>query len=194
MGVEIPDGQGLHLGEKLVAHPLQRALGHIGHDDAAQIDRRDARQIDQGQTAQRAGQGAEIRVFHAHDGQDVDVDELLHEQCAPQMGVGAHANEDGHDHQMHRIAAENIFESPPQRSLVQGAGGVSSSSGSHKSSSFLTRRGRRSRRRPWSGSHRSPGRCGCSSGDFHGCRSPRPGRRPAQGSGPRPGRWRSAGR
>ena len=133
MGIKVANGQGLHFAEQLVAHFFERALSDDGHNDAAQITRHDADQINDRQRSQRARQRGEVRVGRAEHGENINIDELLHEQRSLQMGIGVNPDQHGHEQQREGVISENVFEDAKQRPLIQRAGRVapSSSSGSH---------------------------------------------------------------
>ena len=99
MGVEIADGQGLHVGEHLVADALLSALAHLDHQVVIKEGGHDAQGVQHAHEAEVFEQGAEIGILLGEHGGDI----IIH-QIAQGGGTGGHGdggNDDAYHHQDH---------------------------------------------------------------------------------------------
>ena len=73
-------GRGLHVLEELHPQPFHGALGHVYHDAVVGVGAENAHQEHRRQFEERPRQRAEVRGGGLGQGQDVVVDQALHEQ------------------------------------------------------------------------------------------------------------------
>ena len=83
MGVEILDGQLLHMTEHIDAQALQGALTHVDHQPTVDIGTQGAHHEHGREFHQGVCQRGEIRMLHLREGQDIIVDE-----CSGEEGRG----------------------------------------------------------------------------------------------------------
>ena len=80
VGIEILDGQRLHVGKHLITQALQSALGNTGHQAVLQEDSCNAHCIEQSHSGDGTDEAAEIVALFQQHGGDITVDQRLHEQ------------------------------------------------------------------------------------------------------------------
>lgn len=92
VGVEVLDGQRLHVGEHLITQIFQRALGDAGHGAVLQEDGQDTDGVENRHTGNGIDQTGKITTLFQQHGGDVAIDQRLHEQGT--LHLGKNADED----------------------------------------------------------------------------------------------------
>ena len=82
VGVKIPDGQGLHVSEQIVADLLLHALGDGDHQAVVGQGAQGAHHIEAGHRKQGVEQAGEDRIVHCKQRHDIDIDQILEEERA----------------------------------------------------------------------------------------------------------------
>ena len=184
VGVEILDGQGLHMAEQVVPDGLLHALGHHDHVPVIGVRAQGAHQEQAAHHHQGPHQAGEVRVRRPQQGGDIVVDQAAQEQRARHVGDGADQDAHQDDGEAGLILPLDIAH--------QAADDVPALTGDSVSAVDLLTAHRHCLPSP--GTHRSHGRYHRFSEAPHGCPWPRWRRRPSPGSCRRP-RWRTpAGR
>ena len=99
MGVEIADGQGLHVGEHFIPDGLLGALTHLDHQEVVQEGRNHAHQVDAGHHAQELDQRGIVGIALGQHGGDVAVHQRTQGGGADSLSNGA--EDDAHDDDDH---------------------------------------------------------------------------------------------
>ena len=111
VGVKIPQRQGLHFSEQIIADLLLDALGHRDHQEALQEAGHNANQEDEAHLQQEFQNGAKILGATANHRKNV----LVH-QCAQHHGAAGLHQGVGEDAQQHHADVEfilqHIFQQP----------------------------------------------------------------------------------
>ena len=118
VGVKIPDGQPLHMLEHVVAQVPEGALGHVDHQAALGKGGRHTAQVEEGHSGDGPGQAGEVRrqpgLDVLHQGDDITVDEGLHEQGPLHRGQDADKDADDHQDQVESVLPTHVAQHPPQ--------------------------------------------------------------------------------
>ena len=194
MGVEIPQGQPLHLVEQVLPDLSHSVLGHMDHDAGIGVGAGSTRHIDRRHKAQHFGKARKIT------GQDIVVDEGLEQVRSAHIAGGADDQQDHHQHQQGlvppQIAHQFTQGSPQVLGLLETAPGTMTGTTGAGSGTAGTNRFVLSHRCSLlpAGTHTLPDKyhsCPSAAGDRPG---PPRGRRPSPGSGPRRRQRPPAGR
>ena len=109
VGVEVADGQGLLMGEHVVANLLQRALFHGDDDPLPQPAAENTGRIQACHKRQRTQQRHPIRIGGTNHRQNVRVDQRLQEQR--RSGLRRGTDENAHHHERHTpLVLEDVAE------------------------------------------------------------------------------------
>ena len=171
VGVKIPDGQGLHVSEQIVADLLLHALGDGDHQAVVGQGAQGAHHIEAGHQEQSVEQAGEHRVFHGQQRRDIVVDQGAQENGAGHRGHRADQDAYQHQKKADQVAPAHITEQAPDRVGL-----------------FL-RHLIHPRSLPSSGIHKFPGRSHSSGAARRGCPWRKSFRHPSPGFCPRP-RWK----
>ena len=96
VAVKVADGQRLHVGEQLVPQVFQGALRDVRHQPGLREGRCHAQRVEAGHPQNGCQQAGKVGAAGAEHGQNVAVDEGLHEPCALQ--IAQHAGKNAKDH------------------------------------------------------------------------------------------------
>ena len=95
MAVEIPDGQGLHVGEQLVPDGFLGTLAHLHHEPLLQEAAQHSQQVQSRHHGQELHQGGKIRVGLGEHGSDI----IIHHLAQRLAGSGGgHCRQDDAEH------------------------------------------------------------------------------------------------
>ena len=118
MGVKIPDGEGLHVLEHLIAQVPQGPLGDIDHHPGLEQAGQHAAGVEEGHPGDGVDQAGEVGgaagLDGFHQGQDIAVDEGLGEQGALDHGQDTDHNGNDHHDQVEPILFPHKPQHPPQ--------------------------------------------------------------------------------
>ena len=141
MGVKVPDGQRLHVGEHLVADALLGALGDAGCEQALNEHGHDTGGKGGGHLENDGKKTGKVGVLDQKQGLDVVVDDGFQERHAHHTGNGGNDDADQDHDQLPAVGLE-ILQQALDNAHVQGleidlAVGGSFGCGRHQASSFL---------------------------------------------------------
>ena len=108
VGVEILDGQRLHMGKHPIADALQRALRNLGHQAVLHKDGNDAHRIEGGHPHNGGGKAGEVIAAVLQKGQNVAVNQRLGEHGALQLGKNRQQNTAEHNNDLHLVQIHHI--------------------------------------------------------------------------------------
>ncbi len=112
VGIEIPDGKGLHMDEHFIPDGLLGSLGHLDHEPLLEEGGEDTRQEEAGQPDEESDHGSEIRRLLGKHGGDVVVHQGAQGRGAAGHGHGG--DDDAHHHHGH---GELVFFHIAQQAL-----------------------------------------------------------------------------
>ena len=112
VGIEVGDGQALHVLEDLDTEVPQRPLGHRDHDAALGPGAEDADAVDGGDADQGRRQGPEVPAAGGEHGVDIVVDEALQEEAPLDGSQGRSHDAEGHPRTGPAIVPEDQGEDP----------------------------------------------------------------------------------
>ena len=139
VGVEVLDGQPLHVVEHVVADFLLDALGDPGHKDALEQGGHHAHAEDGGHLEDDAQQAGEVRTVHQQQGLDVVVHDDLQIGHAQDVGEGRQGDGNHVQHHQQLIVLE-VGQEPEDGVFlhaVQAHGAAASVGMRHQAPSFL---------------------------------------------------------
>ncbi len=108
VGIEILDGQRLHVGEHLITQILQRTLCDAGHQTVLHKDSSNTDTVERSHTQDGGGQTAEIRAARTQQRQNVAVNQRLGEHDALQLGENRQQNTAEHNNDLRLVQIHHI--------------------------------------------------------------------------------------
>ncbi len=115
MGVEIFNGQGLHLLKHIVPDTPQAPLSYADQYPGLDKRSRHTQDIEHGHPSYGAGQRPVIGVFVPQQGHNIVVNKGPHEHGSLESGVHRCKNTNHHNHPSHRVILQSITHNPPKQ-------------------------------------------------------------------------------
>ena len=110
VAVKVFDGQRLHMGKHFIAQALQGALGNVSHHTGLGKGGNNADAVKACRAGDGMGQAGKITALLFQQGQDVAIDQGLHEQSALHVGKHADKNADDDRNDLNAVAFHHIAQ------------------------------------------------------------------------------------
>ena len=168
VAVKVFDGQRLHMGKHFIAQALQGALGNVSHHTGLGKGGNNADAVKACRAGDGMGQAGKITALLFQQGQDVAIDQGLHEQSALHVGKHADKNADDDRNDLNAVAFHHIAQDAHEDLagvLDFGARAAGATAANLNHFCFLLSHCyrlpfRQSRRSLWSGCYKLPDRWG----------------------------------
>ena len=168
VAVKVFDGQRLHMGKHFIAQVLQGALGNVSHHTGLGKGGNNADAVKACRAGDGMGQAGKITALLFQQGQDVAIDQGLHEQSALHVGKHADKNADDDRNDLNAVAFHHIAQDAHEDLagvLDFGARAAGAAAANLNHFCFLLSHCyrlpfRQSRRSLWSGCYKLPDRWG----------------------------------
>ena len=118
VGIKIPDGQGLHVGEHLVTDLLHGALGHIGHQPLIGKGSQNTGGIDADHSGDGTVQTGEVPAAACQHGGDIVINQGGQEHGVGYIGEYCDQNADHYHNQSAPVIREDNLQQTAQGILV----------------------------------------------------------------------------